>query len=266
MNWIGIAVGGAAGLVAVLISVGVLKLLGKSSETTGARVLHLIVFAAALTLGREFVQPILEAHAVDARLLKMPLYKALKEHEPEVYDRVLKLIEEGIATKQPQEQVLSSARPLITEVATRRILHSSDQVQLRFAEHAVAATSALYKAGGTTCFSYIQPASGEAINYMSLLPPELIQQELQLLTDIVVSSAGQTRQLVSEDVAATGIDQLFAKLEEKYSAEEIAVLADPTAAGIDKRRYCEISIDLYRAALSLPPPNNSLVIRLLLQG
>jgi hypothetical protein len=266
MNWVPIAVGAGAGVIAVLISAGIMKLIGKPSDSKGARVLYFLAFFAFLTLGRELVQPRVEAHAVEAGLLELPLYRALKDYEPQTYQQVLKLLEDGIATRQPQEQVWAKTRPLITEVATGRLLHASDEVQMRFAQHTTSAVTALYERGDTTCFSYINPAPGEAINFVPLFSPEIVKRELDLLSEIVVSAAGQTRTRVSEDSAAEGLQMLFAKLQDKYSADDLTALADPKAEGLDKRKFCLVTADLFRTAVSLPAPHNANVIRLLLQG
>ncbi len=53
MNWIGIGVGAAAGMLAVLISIGILKLLGRSITGKSAIILQVVIFVAALTIGRE---------------------------------------------------------------------------------------------------------------------------------------------------------------------------------------------------------------------
>jgi hypothetical protein len=82
MNWIGMAVGAGAGVLAVLISTWIMRMLGKSNSK-GASILHFIVFAAALALGREIVDPRIQATQVEAKLLEIPVYRAIQQFEPD---------------------------------------------------------------------------------------------------------------------------------------------------------------------------------------
>jgi len=142
MNWVPILVGAGAGVVAVLISTAVMKLLGKQ-ESKGATVLYVVVFAIVLAIGREFATPQIQAMRAESALLEMPIYRALQKYEPQAYERILSAIERGIAKKLPQEQIWAVTRPVITEVSARRLPHASDDVLVQFAEHLVLTTNLL---------------------------------------------------------------------------------------------------------------------------
>lgn len=266
MNWTAIAVGAVSGVVAVLISAGILKLLGRSTNSKGAGVLYAIILAVSLTAGREVVQPVINAYQVEENLLKVPVYSALKQHEPQVYKDILAAFEAGAAKQLPQEAIWSKTRPLISEVATRRLPHAPDEVQLRFAKHATDAVVELHSKGGSSCFSYLNPAPGEAPDFSKLLSPEIVQRELGLVSDIVVFAAGQTRQRITDEQAEAPLQKLFAALQDRYTVEDFTAMSNPQTPGLDKRRYCKFTADLFDAALGLPAPDNSVLIRYLLQG
>ncbi len=265
MNWIGIAVGAGAGVVAVLISTGIMKLLGKTN-TKGANILHMVVFAAALALGRELVEPRIQAQQVESKLLEMPVYRAMQQYEPDSYKKILTSLEQGIANKQPLEQMWSATRPVVGEVTTRRLPHASDAVLVKFAGHIISATTILHSKGGNACFSYINPAPGEALDFTALLGKDAAQQELDLVAEVVTSAAGKTRPSVAETDAAPDVESVIGRLLRKYTKEELAGLQNLQAPGIDKRKYCEIIADLYREAIALPEPRNSRLVRYLLQS
>lgn len=265
MNWIGIAVGAGAGVVAVLISAGIMRLLGKANSK-GASFLHVVVFAAALALGREVVEPRIQASRVEAQLLEMPVYRAIQQFEPDAYKRILTAFENGIANKQPLEQMWSVTRPVVGEVTTKRLPHASDAVLLKFARHVVSATTLLHSKGGNACFSYINPAPGEAPDFNALLGKEAAQQELDLVAEVVTSAAGGTRSPVAAADTEPDIQAVIGNLSRKYSETELAGLQNPNAPGIDKRKYCLIIADLYAEAIALPEPRNSRLVRYLMQS
>jgi hypothetical protein len=265
MNWISVAIGAGAGVVAVLISAGIMRLLGQPN-TKGANVLYIVVFAIALSLGREFVEPRVQAQRVESALLDMPVYRALQQHEPEAYGRIRSALEDGIANKRPQEHILTTTRPVVAEVTARRLPYASDDVLVKFGEHFVLTTTLLYSKGGTACFSYINPAPGEALDFTALLGKEVAQQELNLIADIVVSAAGKTRPAVTEATATQDVEAVIGKLLSKYSQEDIAALQSPTSPNVDKRKYCQVIADLYKESIALPAPRNGQLLRYLMQG
>lgn len=265
MNWVGILVGAGAGVVAVLISAGIMKLLGKPNSK-GANVLHIIVFAAALALGREIVEPRIQAQRVEAALLDMPIYRALQQHEPEAYKKVLATIERGVVNKVPMEQMWAATRPVVGEVTGRRLPHATDEVLVRFGEHIVSATTLLYSKGGNACFSYLSPAPGEALDFTVLLGNDVAQQELNLVAEAVVSAAGKTRPAVTEAETARDIEVVIGKLLSKYSQQDLATLQNQHSPSVDKRKYCQMITDLYKEAIALPPPQNGRLVRYLMQG
>jgi hypothetical protein len=265
MNWIGIAVGAGAGVVAVLISAGVMRMLGKSN-TKGATVLHVVIFAAALALGREVVEPRIQAAQVEAKLLEMPAYRAMQQFEPDSYKRILTALETGIANKQPLEQMWSATRPVVSEVTAKRLPHASDAVIIKFAGHVVAATMLLHSKGSNACFSYINPAPGEALDFTALLGKDVARQELDLVAEIITSAAGNTRPPVPAAAAEPDIEILIAKLAQKYSEAELSGLQNLSAPDLDKRKYCQIIADLYAEAIALPEPRNSRLVRYLMQS
>jgi hypothetical protein len=265
MNWIGIAVGAGAGVVAVLISAGIMRLLGKAN-TKGASILHVVVFAVALALGREVVEPRIQAQQVESKLLEMPIYRAIQQFEPDSYKKILTALEQGIANKQPLEQMWSVTRPVVGEVTIRRLPHASDPVLIKFASHVVSATTLLHSKGGNACFSYISPAPGEALDFTAILGKDVAQQELDLVAEVVTSAAGKTRPPVAEADAAPDIEAVISKLLKKYTESEIAGMQNLQTPGIDKRKYCLIIADLYAEATALPEPRNSRLVRYLMQS
>lgn len=264
MNWIGIAVGAVAGAVAVLISSWILRLLGKSNAT-GAKLLHFVIFAAALALGREIVEPHIRASQVETKLLELPVYRAMQQYEPDSYKRILTALESGIANKQPLEQMWSVTRPVVSEVSGKRLPHASDAVVVKFANHFVSSTMLLHAKGGNACFAYLNPGPGEAPDFAALLGKDVMQRELDLLAEILTSAAGKMRTPVSDKDAAPDLEAVRRTLLKKYSQADLFEIQDLNAPGIDKRKVCLIMADLYYEAAALPEPRNSRLVRYLIQ-
>jgi hypothetical protein len=265
MNWVAIAVGAGAGVAAVLISAGILRLLGRRNFK-GANVLYVVIFAAALALGREFVEPRIQAQRVESALLDMPVYRALQQYEPEAYGRIRSAMESGITSKLPLEKIWAATRPVVGEVTARQLPHASDDVLVKFGQHVVLTLDLLHSKGGNVCFSYINPAPGEALDFTVLLGKEIAQQELNLVAELVVSAGGKTRPRVTEAQATPDVEVVVGKLLSKYSQEDLAALQNPNSPNVDKRKYCRMIADLYKEAIALPTSRNGQLLRYLMQG
>jgi len=124
----------------------------------------------------------------------------------------------------------------------------------------------LYSKGGSVCFSYINPAPGEAIDFAAVLGKEFVQKELNLVANLVISAAGQTRPVITEAVVAPDLDAVIGKLLTRHSQEELSALQNLQPANLDKRKYCQIISDLYSEVLALPAPNRGRALRYFLQG
>lgn len=259
------AVGAGAGVVAVLISASIMKLLGKGTSKS-ASVLHVVVFVAALAVGRELVEPRLHAQQAEAQLLELQIYQVLKQHEPDSYARILAAFKEGIANKRPVEEIWAVTRPVVGEVTSKRLPHASDAALIKFAGHIVSSVAALHASGGTACFSYINPAPGEALDFSTLLGKEAAQRELDLVAEVVTSAAGQNRSPVPEADGTADVEAVIENLLKKYSQEDLASLQNPNSPNLDKRKFCQITADLYREAMSLPEPRNARLVRYLMQS
>lgn len=265
MDWISVAVSAGAGALAVLFSLGVLRLLGRPAGSRGAVVLHAAVFAAALAFGRHVVEPGIQAWRVESALLEMPVYRALQQHEPQAYQRIRAAIAQGIEARWPQQQIWAATRPVVSEVTARLLPQAPDELLTRFAHHLVDALTRLHATGGTECFSYVNPAPGVAVDFGALLGAEFTSRELALIADVVVATAAALQPPVDRQAAAQDLEAVVARLLAIHGPEAVATLENPQVPGLDRRRYCEVIAGLYREATALPAPRGARLLRFLMQ-
>ena len=265
MNWIGIAVGAGAGVLSVLVSAGILKLLGRSTGSKGASALYFILFLAGSAIGREYVVPQIEAHRAESEILELSLFRTLKEHEPQAYQKIKAIVKEGITQRLPKEQLIGSVRAVISEVASRRVQHAADDDLVRFAQHLTTVITLLHSKGGTACFSYLNPSPGKVVDFRSLVGDEIALRELQVSSDLIESAAGKTRAALSEAEVAVDLGAVIDKLLKSFTPDDLQALSAVQAPNLDKRKYCEVSSALFAEAASLPAPNGARLIRYLIQ-
>jgi hypothetical protein len=265
MNWIAVAVGAGAGAFAVLASVGLLKLLGQSPNGKGASALYVILFLGGSAIGREYVVPRIEAYRAESAMLELPLYRTLKEHEPQAYQKIMAVFKEGITQKLPKAELMGSGRAVIAEVAARRVQHAADESLVKFAEHLTTVVMALHAKGGTACFSYLNPQFGPPVDFRPLIGDELAMRDLQVSSDLIQSAAGKTRAPLSEAEVSDDLQAVVSQLLTTYTPADLQALGAPQDPNIDKRKVCEVTSAVFSQASSLPAPNGARLIRYLIQ-
>ena len=265
MDWQSIGITAGAAATSVLIAMAIIRLWRKPQDSAAARIVQALVLAVMLVLAKTVVEPRWQASRLEAAMMEVPVHRALKEHHPEVYAQVAATVREVVMRKLSEEEAHARTRPLIGTLAVKMWPHAPDDLAVRFGGFLVDSLSVLHAKGGTACFAWIHAPSGEVHDFAALLGDELAGRDLELLEQVIVRTSGQRRAPVSEAEVAADLDAVRARLASSYSAEQLEVLSDPEAPGLDKRLFCQVFADLYRGAVELPSPRNARLVRYLLQ-
>jgi hypothetical protein len=265
MNWLGMITGAVAGGLAAWVSQLIMRKLGRQIAVVRYLVFA-VVFGLALFVSREYVQPQVVATQMETELLKLPVYQALQEHEPAVYAQIAQAMRIAVANKTPNEVIWAQTRPLISGVIGRRAKTASDDAVRQLASVVVDEVSKLHARGDTTCYEMLFPQARPPIDMLALLGEEAAQLELAAQTAIIGSSATAPQPTPTEADIAESLQNVVAALQTKYTDADIAALQNPGAAGVNKRKVCEMSADLYREVLKLPAQDSGKVLRFMMSG
>jgi hypothetical protein len=266
MNWIGIAGGAIGGVVAVLISSLVMRMLGRKNQTV-----HYVVFAVVMALtmaiSRDYVQPAVAASQTEGVLLKLPVYQALQEHEPEVYARIVQVVKDGVARGAAKEYMWAQTRPMISGVIERRSKSASDDALLLLASVVVEEVRALHAVGDTSCHAMLLPTpGGPQIDLLKVVGKDVAERELAAQTAIIRSSASSPKPVPAAADVAQLLERVGAVLGKSYSEAELASLQSPGAPGVDKRKICEMTLTIYTELLTWPPAEGGKLMRFMMNS
>ena len=275
MNWHSVfvsAVAGAiAGAVATIISKKILKLLGKENSKW-ANTFHGIILVAAVAISQMIVLPqkgktTIDISKIESEMLQTPAYQNLKKFEPETYNRLLTIVKTSVQNKQPIEQTISAGRAVLIETMGKKMSYASDAIIIKSIQHGISVINILHSKGGDACFFYIYPDPNAAIDFSVFLDKDTIQKELDLASEIIISTAGKKQKyaVITDTEADPLLRLIFSKLSEKYSQEDLMSIQNPYAPGVNKRKSCLIIADLYKEIIKLPEPKNSDLLRYISQ-
>lgn len=209
-----------------------------------------------------------EKNKGELELLKLPLYQAMKEHEPEAYGKIVSAFNESMSTNASMNELRARTIPLITEVAMRRLPQASDGAVIAFGRVLVAQMEALLEISPDLCYGLIYPPNGVANrNVTQKLSQELLEQEQAVMAGVITTY--DAKQLIpTEAVIEKDLEKAIRLLAGRQGAEAISVLSklgNPKTRGtMDKRELCTTIIGFYKSILTLPEPKAARLIRYLI--
>jgi hypothetical protein len=221
------------------------------NDQTARIVVALVVFLAVAGTGRAVMKPRLE----EAARMEIPFYRALKQHEPQMYDEMKETGTNQLAllvgVRKHTASLISKYAPSASEESLHRFLLISTEVMEAMAGQNPNDTYGAFVPGGKLNVSNIH------------LPEDVVRRELDALAGIVDSGAGRPAQPL--DVAAA--DAALARAADRIyrgNGDAVGVLARPDAPDADRSRGMRMVAAYYRSVLNLPPSERGMAERRLL--
>jgi hypothetical protein len=193
-------------------------------------------------------------------LLKQPVYQVLREHEPEVFKRVVDkyvAFRRGRATR---EVFINFSNSELSEVSTRRLAHASDAAVLDLMRNMVANARSLERQPGDACFRFLFPHVSGAPDVAKYLDAGSQARTLDVMAEVIRSSAEAPQALPDPATVQDSLSQVANATFDQYGvdAQMIANAGDPR---IDRAKVCTMTLSLYDRILARPPADASALIR-----
>lgn len=204
-----------------------------------------------------YTRPVVE------RMLKesdAPLYKAIAENLPEVYEDLVTQITAGMAEGGSQAEMAARITPVVEAAITPHLYRGSDEAILAFAEVVIETLETIHRADPAACRAYL---NSEPVDVGPIVGEELRRRDVAT-TLMVVRSLGDYWILSSEELSET-LDQIAADVA-KTRPSDGEVFQAMFADTLSPEHQCVAVILLYREGLNLPAPLNAAFLRSLLKG
>ncbi len=235
----------------------------KPEKKTAYTVVIVILFLGFNALSKEYILPKLNAKKVMADIQtafnEVPAFVSIKKYEPEIYQTIIASVAVATRDGASQQQMIDMMRQQISTLVESRMPHASDSALLGYVDVMVAEMEVLNKQGAGLCYKFLFPAIAGGINPRTSFSAEMQKRDLAALDEIIKTS--NTKQAIPEQSTVLPFLQpVIASLNEKYG-DDVSILDNPAAPNVDKDKVCQISIDLYRGVLALPPEQSAPVLR-----
>lgn len=265
MTWISLAVGAACGVLAAATAAAIVK--DRKENKSRYSIVFVVTLVVLLAVAREFVTPKLQASyaasTLDESLSGNPAFAAIKQYDAPTYSRILSETKVAISQGKSELEAKAAIRNNITALVQQRLPRASDEAAVAYMRVMVQEMTELNKHEPDTCFRFLFPEAGQPIDLERFIPDALERADLAALREIVRTSATAPQAVPTEAEVSPLLEPIVQDLVRHYG-QDLVMLEEPTAPGVDKRKVCLMTIATYTRILQLPPAQGGKLVRFML--
>jgi hypothetical protein len=265
MNWISVGLAALCGALAALIAS--LFVRNPKEKRIAYTVVLVVAFAVLQGLSREFIFPDLnawnEARKVEAALLDVPAYQAIKEYDPKTYDSLLSNMKQSIKKGVDESQIIGIMRGHMIGVVEKRLPHASDEATVSYINVMLTEMSELKNQGDDLCYRFLFPQQAAPLDMQKYVSKQTLKADLSALAQVIKSSAENPQPIPQEVDVMPQLKSIYLELAQEYG-NDIAMLEHPAAPDIDRAKVCTMISGLYTRILQLPKDESGKILRFML--
>lgn len=259
MNWIGAIVGGISGALAVLLFAGGLRLVGgkQSEPKTWHKWAYYGLFALVWGVSKETVTPEVQrwyyVQTIEERLAESnPAFAALQRHEPAAFKQMAAAARESLTGGSDGDAAVSVMRAHFAPLMEKRLPVASDEAATAYMKVTIQEVRELMAGGGDHCYTHLYPGTGPAPDLTRLVKAETLKADLSAAAAVIESAATKPQPALSlEGAILEAAQPAFERLGAKYSRGDFTLVDSPQTALKERRRVCELTVDLFTEVFAL---------------
>ncbi|MCW2481082.1 hypothetical protein [Candidatus Symbiopectobacterium sp. NZEC135] len=265
MNWQHVFFSAAVALVAA----SVLALMRKKQwigKTTGV-VIFVAVIIGWNVIDTAYLMPnksrSLELQYAEASMAKLPIFQTIKQYAPDTYQTLKEKVVDAKAEGKDLQQAIDLVQADSSAFLLSRLYSAPDDKVITTLKVMLEQGENIQQQSDEACFKFFFPFVSGGVNPLTLNSTELIQRRMRADSELVAASYTSPRAADKprEDAAAAqAIQPVIQRLYGQYGAD-LQMIADPAAKQVDRKKVCDITLQLYRHILALPPQQAAAVIR-----
>ena len=205
-----------------------------------------------------------DGYSAESALLKQSVYRVLKKHEPEVYEKLVAEYKVYAREETRRENFINLANAEISLAATRSLAHASQESVIALIKDMITTARRLQKVPGDSCFRYWFPQVAGPPDIAKYIDPPAQAHTLDLMGEVIRSAAESPTPLPAAEAVKDNLAKVINGTYEQYGedAQMISHAEDPR---VDRLKVCTITISVYERIMSLPPADSGALLRAMTQ-
>jgi len=248
--------------VAVAAAVAHLIVRGKRERIGVGVVVSLALFLSLLSS----MKRLMDHWDVNRQMNDIPFYKTLSVSDPAAYQRVKVILLEGVRSGEPTQKTALRIADALQEILPRYIPRASDDSVVAFANVMIHDLDELDRTNGDACYGFMYPhkyaGAGLASEY---LDSESRQKDLDVLFQVVETAAKHPQAEPSPEASDELLKPIETGLYQKYG-KDLMLFQGVARDSAERKKVCDISLDMFQQIAALPKADASMVLRTLLSS
>jgi len=203
---------------------------------------------------------------VNTQMNDIPFYKTLSASDPATYQRVKGILLDGVRSGEPTEKTALRIADGLQEILPRYMPRASDDAVVAFATVMIHDLEELDRTNGDACYSFLYPHkyadAGLAAKYHGGNSEE---KELDVLFQVVESAVKHPQPEPSPEASNKLLKPIQANLYQKYG-RGLLLFQGVARDSAERKKVCDISLDMFQQIAALPKADASMVLRSLLSN
>jgi hypothetical protein len=221
-----------------------------------------VAFLALFAAGRTYAMPWWEMRSAEKSLQEIPAFRAIKEHDPKTYSALLDDLRQAIKNGGDRAQIIGAVRGRMSTLVLGKLPHSSDEAVVAYIDATMTELREVYDHGGDLCHQFLFPQPGQALDGSKYFSKKAQEADLAALARVIETSSRDPQPVPAESEVMPHLQPIILDLADEFG-EDIALLQNPSAPGIDKRKVCSMTSSMYDRILRLPVDDSGKVLRYL---
>jgi hypothetical protein len=204
----------------------------------------------------------LDRDKLEAGLLQVPTFAAIKRAEPETYAKILAAMMDAVKLGKSQTELNAVTLPFVADVTKKYLPVASEDAVIEMTKVLVAEMDAIGSKDPVACYQFINPRPGDpSVSVADYISGELKNRDIAASAAVIETGSVRPQRVPAEAEVSGLMNRAVLSLSRKYDAEDIATLSDLNSPTVNRRKVCGIASGLYREVLMLPVPDQARLLR-----
>ena len=205
-----------------------------------------------------------EGYSAESALLKQPVYRVLKKHDPAVFDKLVDEYKLYAREETHRENFVNLANSEISLVATQSLAHASQESVLALMNDMIATAKRLQKQPADVCFRYWFPQVSGPPDIAKYIDEAAQAHTLALMGEVIRTSTETPSPLPDAAAVKDNLANVINATYQEYGSDA-QMIAHADDARTDRTKVCAITISVYERIMSLPPADAGALLRAMTQ-
>jgi hypothetical protein len=188
---------------------------------------------------------------ITAMLRREPIYAAIEQEDPDVFNKMIKLYSDGAVRGLPEGLVFSKMRGMMAALISKYLPRASDDALIEMVKVVIEEMRVISKVDPVACHRFINPSPNDSINILSYANRDLLQRDLKASEAVLLSGAKRQAVIYSEKELEPIFEELLQRILTNHGLGILTKIGE-LESGNQIQEACALTQIMYSEILEMP--------------